>query len=61
MDALSDVKAFHLSENVSRILPSRNDYSFIDSERGKSYLQKNLLLSNLKDAYQTFKESNSLV
>ena len=61
-DTVDAIKAFYLSEDISRIMPGKKDFcSIIDNERGRIHLQKHLLLCNLKEAYQTFKERNPLL
>ena len=61
LDAVNNIKAFYLSEDVSRIMPGKKDYcTVIDSQGKRIHLQKPLLLCNLKEAYQMFKERNPL-
>jgi hypothetical protein len=61
-ETVNVIKAFYLSEDISRTMPGKKDYcSIIDNERGRIHLQKHLLLCNLKEAYHIFKERNPLV
>src|ERR1044072_7850557 len=61
LDAVNNIKAFYLSEHVSRIMPGKKDYcTVIDSQGKRNHLQKPLFLFNSKQAYQMFKERNPL-
>lgn len=56
---LSLVKSHYESDECSRMLPGKKDNISIKSKDGsRAYVQKRLVLSNLKELYQHFKEKH---
>lgn len=58
-DILSMIENFYESDDISRLCPGIKDYVNINTDEGKVQKQKRLILCNLKEAYQQFKEQNS--
>lgn len=50
------VKEFYNSDEVSRIMPGKKDFVTIREKGSKNQIQKRLVLSNLSELYQLFKE-----
>lgn len=50
------VKDFYNSDDVSRMMPGRKDCVSIKNKEGKTQVQKRLVLANVKEIYQLFKE-----
>lgn len=50
------VKDFYNSDEVSRMMPGKKDYVTIRNKEGKNQVQKRLVLANLHEIYQLFKE-----
>lgn len=50
------VKDFYNSDEVSRMMPGKKDYVTIRNKDGKVQIQKRLVLANLQEIYQLFKE-----
>jgi len=50
------VQSFYESDEVSRIMPGRKDYVSVRQAEKRVHIQKRLILSNLREAYQLFKE-----
>jgi transposase len=50
------VKDFSNSDDVNRIMPGKKDCVSIRNKEGKIQVQKRLVLANLKEIYQLFKE-----
>ncbi len=56
-DTSSEVHQFYKSDEVSRVMPGMSDFVTVRYENGeKERKQKHLVLCNLKEAYQKFKE-----
>lgn len=60
-DVISLVENFYESDDISRLCPGKKDYVQIKTDEGKVQKQKRLILCNLKEAYQQFKEQNENV
>ena len=54
----SAVTEFYRSDEVSRIMPGKKDCVVVRNEHGKDKIQKHLVLNNLKELFQKFKEKN---
>ena len=54
------VVAFYESDNSSRMMPGKKDFVSVKSEHGREHVQKRLILSNLKELYQLFKQDYPL-
>ena len=54
-ETLNDVVLFYCSDDVSRQMPGKKDFVSVTTSQGREHVQKRLLLSNLKEAYQQFK------
>ena len=54
----STVTEFYRSDEVSRIMPGKKDCVVVRNEHGKDKIQKRLVLNNLKELFQKFKEKN---
>jgi hypothetical protein len=52
------VKLCYVFDEISRIMPGTKDYVSVCSQDKKVYLQKRLILCNLKETYLNFKEQN---
>ena len=53
------VKAFYARDDVSSVRPGMKDVISVRNENGeKEHLQKRLLLLNLRELYQSFKEEH---
>ena len=50
------VAAFYESDNSSRMMPGKKDFVSVKGEHGREHVQKRLILSNLKELYQDFKQ-----
>ena len=57
-DTVSLVQEFYESDEVSRTMPGKKDFVSVRVGDGRVHLQKRLILSNLKEAYQLFKQMN---
>lgn len=55
-DVADKITSFYLSEDVSRIMPGRKDFVSIILDGTRQHIQKQLVLCNLMEAYQLFKE-----
>ena len=51
---------FYESDEVSRMMPGRKDYVSVKQGDQHTHVQKRLVLNNLKEAYQLFKEQKKL-
>ena len=50
------VQSFYESDEVSRMMPGKKDYVSVRQAEERVHVQKRLVLSNLKEVYQLFKE-----
>ena len=50
------IKTFYHSDEISRIMPGKKDYVSVTVCGMRQHLQKRLILCNLKEAYQQFKD-----
>ena len=55
---ISLVQAFYELEEVSRITPGKKDFVSIRKDNQSANVQKRLMLNNLKELYQEFKEKH---
>jgi hypothetical protein len=53
-----DVQAFYNCDSISRVMPGKKDYISISIDGERHHAQKRLVLCNLKEAFQQFKEQN---
>ena len=49
------VKLFYESDTSSRMMPGKKDFISVKTDHGRIHVQKRLILSNLKELYQDFK------
>ena len=52
------MRDFYLSESVSRQMPGMKDFVSVTVDGEKKHLQKHLVLCNLKEVFELFKEKN---
>jgi len=57
-ETVDQIKQFYKSENVSRIMSGRKDYKTVLKNGVRVQEQKYLILCNLKEAYNFFKNHN---
>ena len=50
------VQSFFECDDVSRMMPGCKDFVSVRQAEGRVHIQKRLILSNLKEAYQLFKK-----
>ena len=50
------VQEFYECDEVSRIMPGKKDFVSVRQGDGRVHMQKRLVLSNLKEVYQLFKQ-----
>ena len=50
------VRGFYESDDVSRIMPGKKDFVSVKQGEQRVHIQKRLILSNLREAYQLFKD-----
>jgi len=50
------VKTFYHSDEISRIMPGKKDCVSVTIDGERQHLQKRLILCNLKEAFQKFKD-----
>ena len=55
---VSLVLAFYELDEVSRIMPDKKDFVSIRKDNQRAHVQKRLMLGNLKELYQEFKEKH---
>ena len=55
---ISLVQVFYELDEVSRIMPGKKDFVSIRKGDQRAHIQKRLMLSNLKEVYQQFKEKH---
>ena len=55
-ETVDQVTAFYKSEEISRTMPGKKDFVSVVKEGKIQNVQKHLVLCNLKEAYQKFKE-----
>ena len=55
---MDQVTAFYKSEEISRTMPGKKDFLSVVKDGKKLHAQKHLILCNLKEAYQKFKEKS---
>lgn len=58
-ETVRKVKEFYLSDEISRMMPSKKDFIFIKTNAGRIHVQKRLMLYYLKDAYSIFTQKFS--
>ena len=54
------IKDFYELDDISRIMPGKKDFVSVRQDDKRVHVQKRLLLSNLKELYQQFKEKYPL-
>ena len=54
------ILAFYESDDISRIMPGRKDFVSIRQGDQRVHVQKRLILGNLKEVYQEFKENHPM-
>ena len=54
------MKDFYEFDDISRIMPSKKDFVSVRQGDQWVHFQKRLLLGNLKEAYQQFKEKHPM-
>ncbi|KAK6180046.1 hypothetical protein SNE40_012265 [Patella caerulea] len=52
------VEKFYYSDQISRVMPGQKDFVSVKTTTGKERKQKRLVLSNLREAYQKFREDH---
>jgi hypothetical protein len=52
------IKSFYNSDDISRMMPGKKDYVTIRNQGSKIQVQKRLLLANISEIYQLFKEKH---
>ena len=52
------VWTFYESEDVSRMMPGKKDYVSVRTSDGRVHVQKKLILCNLRELYQLFKDNH---
>jgi len=52
------VVAFYESDSSSRMMPGKKDFVSVKGEHGRVHVQKRLVLCNLKELYQDFKQKH---
>ena len=52
------VCTFYESEDVSRMMPGKKDYVSVRTSDGRVHVQKKLILCNLRELYQLFKDNH---
>ena len=57
VETLDVVRRFYKSDAVSRVMPGRKDFVSARQAGGRVHIQKRLVLSNLREVYQLFKET----
>ena len=57
-DTVIKVKEFYYQDDISRVMPGKKDCYSIYVDGQKQTIQKRLILGNLKELYQKFKETN---
>ena len=60
-DTVQRVKEFYLSEDVSRQMPGKKDTVSVLIGGKREHLQKHLILCNLREAFELFKERNPTI
>ena len=50
------VKEFYYSDTVTRVMPGKKDFLSVMEKGERKYIQKRLVLRNLKEVYQLFSE-----
>lgn len=58
-DAIIDIINFYESDDISHMMPGKQDYVTILENENKIQKQKRLILCNLKEAYHEFKQTIS--
>ena len=48
---------FYESDDISRTMPGKKDFISVRQEGKRIHVQKRLVLSNLKEVYQAFKDT----
>jgi len=56
--SVNEVKEFYCSDSVSRVMPGRKDCISVLIDGERQHVQKRLVLCNLKEAFQIFKDKN---
>ena len=64
-DALTEeeankVEEFFMRDDISRICPGKKDFVSVKTPSGRVQKQKRLLLLNIHEAYEVFKEENDI-
>ena len=57
-DVKMKIQDFYLQDDNSRLCPGEKDYKSVSSKDGKTHHQKRLLLGNLKELYESWKQEN---
>ena len=55
---ISLVQAFYELDEVSQIMPGKKDFVSVRKDNQRAHVQKRLMLGNLKELYQEFKEKH---
>lgn len=50
------MKAFNRSDDISRVMPGKKDFISVNVNGGRVHAQKRLVLCNLKEAFENFKD-----
>lgn len=58
-ETVTMVKSFYESDDVSRLMPGKKDFVSVKGVEGRNHVQKRLVLSNLNELYNCFKEQNA--
>lgn len=57
-NVLNLVVAFYNSDEYSRVMPGQKDFVSVKIDGKRNHMQKRLILNNLKELYQAFKDTN---
>ncbi len=52
------VVSFYNNDSSSRMMPGKKDFVSVKADHGREHVQKRLILSNLKELYQDFKQKH---
>jgi len=57
MTVVNDVRTFYSSDEISRVMPGMKDYVSVNIDGQRQHKQKRLVLCNLKEAFEQFKQT----
>ena len=57
-NVVDSVRAFYCSDSTSRLMPGMKDYVSVNVAGQRQHIQKRLVLCNLKEAFEQFKETS---